>query len=269
MSLVVNYPKFLENVALPLMQPAVAKLLHELECPSSALIAEYVCPEDQVETQGMIAFFKKEIPPGRMKLVKKQTPEVSGAFDEIPCKNEDLFPGSIPIKNSTVRRLSALAAVYFGYKCRLHLVSLGLNVSLDDVEPNQEYSDFLGRIPGITIVQKCDPKKDLRVCHTLVFGDFAWYKTVDPNAKLLLEPKRVLDFLQSKGFKKSTTPSQGQVVVYHTATQTNHFARILRVESDRTVIVQSKFGSFHVYEHTIGLAQYYYGNSVTFLNPPR
>lgn len=134
---------------------------------------------------------------------------------------------------------------------------------------NPEYYDFLGRIPGITILGRCDPNLDSRLCHTFIFGHRDWYKSIKPNDVLLTDPKTVLDFLASKGCKKSCKPSIGQVVVYHTPTTTQHFAKIVQIKPEGGVVVISKFGRFHIYEHRIGLAQFHYGNSVTFLDEPK
>lgn len=243
------------------------KVLHEMQWPESVLVAEYACPADQIETRGMVSLFKKWIPPNDIQWIKARLPEVSSVFEETPCAEEHLFPGSTPLRNTLVRNLIALAGVYFRYRNSVYLNSL--NFSAVPAEENREYYDFLGRIPGVTIVERCYPDTDLRECYTVTFGHCDWYATISPAHALLVEPKRVLDFLQSKGYTKSQSPSIGQVVVYHTATKTNHFAKVLEVEPDGRVMAISKFGPFHIYTHPVELAQFHYGNSVTFLNPPK
>src|ERR1700722_7979853 len=105
----IKYPMCLTTEALPLMQTAIAESVNEhfSNTRVSSLILQYACPSDQVETQAMIIFFQKRIPPDRIEMMKRALPEVSLCLEEIPLKEVRIFPGSCPLKNSTERKLVA------------------------------------------------------------------------------------------------------------------------------------------------------------------
>lgn len=269
-----QYPKYLEKEELPLMRSAIIHQLALLQLfakDTIDLMLEYSgCPTDQVETQAMSQFIVDTIPSTAIMNFKADHGDVSSCFDEAPYEKDEIFPHSTPLKNTPERRLVALAAAYFGYKNYEHKMGLKREEHALMDSNNQEYYDFLGRIPGITIIKSCGAGTDDRVSRMITFGQSDWYLTINPITTLHAEPKKVLRFLQKKGYTKTTQPAPGQIVVYHTRTKTEHFGKIAEIDKDGQIMVISKFGQSHFYKHRIELTQFHYGNSVTFLkNPPQ
>lgn len=266
----ISFPAYLTNVPLPLMQTAVAAVVqvHFPEVATIAtLVSQYFCRSDELETMATIAFFKEKIPSATMNQMKQGIPEVRACLEDSPSKEVNIPQGSFPLKQSNERKLVTLICLFFTYRNRLFKNTLN-QAELSKLEKdNPEYYDFLGRIQGSSILQRCDQMNDPRLCHTFIFGHHDWYKTIEPNDVLLTEPGQVLTFLESKGYKRSKKPCVDQVVVYHSKTTTHHFAKIVDLEGGITVV--SKFGRFHIYQHRIALAQFHYGNSVTFLDVPK
>jgi hypothetical protein len=268
-----QYPKCLENEKLPLMQSAITELVQRIlflpdERPAK-LIAEYTCPADWVETQAMIEFFEAEIPSVIRMSFQADHGELSACFDGVPYQREDVYRNSTPLQNTTERRLAALACMYFSYRNFQHKITLTPSEQ-EEMDPNsQEYYDFFGRIPGITMISPCIATEDCRLCHQITFEKWAWYKTIDPDTTLMGDPKKVLRFLQKKGYKKCEKPAVGCVVVYHIPSKVRHYGKIAEIDSDGQIMVISKFGYAHIYKHRIELTQFHYGNAVTFLKEPK
>lgn len=267
-----QYPKWLENETLPLMQTAITEFVkRKLSFPGepAKLVAEYTCPKDQVETQAMIEFFEAEISSVTKLQFQADHGELSACFEEVPYQREEMYRNSTPLKNTVERRLAALACMYFSYRNYEHKITLAREEQ-EQMDPNsQEYYDFLGRIPGITIISPCIAAEDDRVSHQITFGKCAWYKRINANATLLGEPKKVLRFLQKKGYEKCEKPAVGCVVVYHIPTKVRHYGKVAEIDREGQIMVISKFGCAHIYKHRIELTQFHYGNAVTFLKEPR
>lgn len=264
-----QYPKYLEQEKLPLMHTAITKLVQKIiscELRVAQLVVAYAPPPaDQVETQAMISLFEEWIPSIAVLNVKADTGDVSSCFDEVAYQREEIYRNSTPLKNTKERKLIALASAYFGHRNYEYKLE---NPQQQMDGNNQEYYDFLGRIPGITIINRCMATEDTRTCHSLTFGKQDWYKKIVSNDTLLGHPKNVLRFLREKGYKKSETPVPKQIVVYHTAKQVRLFGKIAEVDKEGHIWVISKFGRSHFYKHRLELVQFHYGNSVTFLKEP-
>jgi hypothetical protein len=266
-----QYPKHLTDKDLILTQPAIIKTLMRQFIFSktiATLISEYVCTSDKVDTQAMIRFFESEIPSIVQMDYETEHSDVSSAFHEKPYQRNVIFRNSTPLSNTSERKLAALAMAYFGYRNYVHKLQLSPEEAQRMDPNNQEYYDFLGRIPGITIINTCIAAKDDRVSHFITFGNQDWYKGINPRKTLHEDPKKVLRFLTQKGYQKSEKPALGQIVVYHTIKEVNHYGKIAEIDSDNQIMVISKFGQSHFCKHRLELVQIHYGNSVTFLQEP-
>jgi hypothetical protein len=205
----------------------------------------------------MTQFFLKEIPRECFAMDGLAT----AILDGISMPNPELPKGAMRIKDSPERRLIGLATSYCAFRS-----AQSDNLDLFD----QEFYDFICRVSGTTVLEVCTPLTDARQCHHFVFEQFDWYKS-ESSEFILKRPKRVIDFLITKGFsvvKKLKETKAGQIVVYHTANQVYHFARVEHVDSDGSISAISKLARHHIIRHPIGGLPPEWGGYVTFLNVP-
>lgn len=261
--MIVNYQNFSVSDNLPLLQSTICEsiinVMPRLDVVA-LLISKYVTSNKVIDTQRTLQFFEKVLPEDLIERLKRTFPELQVGLVDQTSVEEEVPVGAVCIKNSPERKLISLACIFFAC-C----------TSFSQEKDNEAYYRFLGRIAGNSIIKTCNPIHDARLCHTFVFGRLDWYKNmaIDPSEVLFKSPKEVIDFLISHGFSRARKVRPKQVVIYHTKTSTNHFGKVKRVNKDDGIVIVSKFGSAHIYEHRLETAPAHYGKFATRLNFPK
>lgn len=149
---------------------------------------------------------------------------------------------------------------------------------------NDQYFDGFANLPSVKILEREASFNLLNPhdCSWFVFGKENWYqqsrnKNERQFLKCLFGPHQsALSFLQKKGYAQTTVPRVGNIVVYatnvygvppifHDQFKVAHYGKVVRILEDGSIIVHSKFGHGHVYEHCLEMIPYYLGNAYTFL----
>jgi hypothetical protein len=159
--------------------------------------------------------------------------------------------------------------------------------------------DFIGKIPGVDIVKRVDEVELIRIpgtkkefrkdCFDEAFEKEDWYQSALQSSDKMAFMKRLafrcsspIPFLKRlEGYKQVQRGGVGDLVVYfslagpanaqgipvYKAKRTvNHFGKVVEIENDGAVIVQSKFRHSHVYRHRIELIPYFFGSGYLFFS---
>lgn len=221
------------------------------------LVSEYVVSDGKVDTEGMIRFFEAVIPKDAQELEFDTNDKGIQPLPALPV-------GAMCIKESPERRLIDLACRYFAC-CSFEFVR-GHRYN------RMGFHDFFGRVSEVSIIETCDPMSDHRNPADFVFGHLDWAKICPPETVINQDPNQLIEALTRLGFSKVTQRRHvkaGQAVIYHTATNTQHVARVSRVNEKGVIMTISKFFHGHVVEHPVGYVPRPLGGFVTFLNFPK
>jgi hypothetical protein len=232
-----------------------------------SLIVDYTVGKvQQFNIENMTAFFLKKVPADFQRAFIQQFKEYSSCLEDEPLPKKPSMKEAVVLTDTRERRLSALLGCYNSYH-NFQLKQKHPAHAQQIKDDDSEYYLTYGLIPNVQIIQVCEYDPNNK-CHTFVFGKEAWFKEADKEHYLYQKLDMVLLFLKTKGYKVSEKPAVGQIVIYFDSKGPSHFGKVVRIESDGTVWVESKFGSRHVFRHRLDLAQWHYGREAIFLSIP-
>lgn len=212
-------------------------------------IAEYV--EEKMDTQVGIDFFEERLEDKWLRERKESPLTRNFLSDECVEFGENSILTSVSLE----KKLLVLAELYFAYRVQQ---DRKMEAKID-----AECFECYGRIRNVTLIQRANQTTAQR-CHNYVFEKFKWFQKLPDEEVLFQRPERVVDFLKNQGGEQESAPRVGQVVVYHTDEEVKHYGKVVSLEKDH-ILVESKFGSFHVYRHEIALVPMVYGEKYTLV----
>lgn len=166
--------------------------------------------------------------------------------------------GLLHLGDSVTLKLMHIAKIYF---FAMDLKEMGRQKGTL-TKDQSESTDFLGLVPGITIIKKSLPNTKER-CHDFAFQDKDWLE--EELVKLYDTPEHLKAFLKSKGYTCHTAPQVGDVVAYFFKGETTHFGKVAQLgDKLKDTLVFSKLGESHFVMHRIRLVLINYGNDVIF-----
>lgn len=206
-------------------------------------IYSYLDENGKLKVDVAIEYFKTLISAGRSSSLKEKK------IHTINKNREDYFGGRAlamtkgRVLNKLIFKcLNQIMSIEFTQRCKSYK-------DMIDVEPKilKEFSnfldDFLLFVPGIRIIQEVKEDHGDR-CYHFALDNPPWCED-----QKLIKIQTAVPFLETKGYHLCTSAQKNDVIAYYdNRGEILHWGKVTSVDKEG-VVVTSKFGESHIYEH--------------------
>ncbi len=221
--------------------------------------AELAKPLAQMQLGAKKVHVKKETQ-RLLKSVPKRILERGAALyppDFAFLKNRAVKPTAYPaLPDTAERRLLAIANLF--------------HTSVLPEDKEEEFFEYMGRIPGIDIVDRREAGDFGKTCDWYVFRNEPWFSRLD---KARLFGGGAVEYLKKMGYERIQEPELGSIIVYfhardsfpENAGKAGHYGRVVEMGKDGEPLIESKFCHFFVYRHRKDLVHSCFGNEYAYM----
>ena len=189
-------------------------------------------------------------------LVAQLSHQIKDTVDETKIDQADVHGGHL-LPSTREQKLIASGFEYFQNIATVEIDIVLEKSSIDDklqavnqtrAKIERARDQFLTFVPGIRLIKEVDSENPDR-CYNFVF-DFAHRDWCKISENKLASLSHAINLLKDNDFIIVDTPQAGDIIAYYdNDLAVKHYGKVTKINEEGNVLITSKFGDGHIYEH--------------------